>query len=212
MLPRNRTRKSANFSILNSLFTLPVSPLPRSPGYLVNCPASYPESNRAGYSPRYPVRNPAGYLGGYPASYRAGYLAENLVSYPAGYPDSNSASSPADCPDNRLERNPESSRESNGADYSESYWADSLPNCLAGYRESFDSRPVCRAAAGTKLVQLDDLADSLGLSLRLGHPHKVHSRCQRPHIIRAGMKVQHLPAAAVEQRGFGDSPRAGTVP
>jgi hypothetical protein len=164
----------------------------------VNSPANHPTGNRTGYSPGNPVRNPESYLGGYPASYLAGYPPENPTGSGEDCPDSNSADYFADCPDNRPERNRGSNRESNGADYSESYSADSPPDCLASYLESFDPRPVCREAAATRLLQLDDLADSLCLSLVLSFPHKVYAGCQRPHIIRAEMKVQYLPAADVQ--------------
>jgi hypothetical protein len=106
---------------------------------------NHPASNLAGYSPRNPVRNLVSYLGGYPASNRAGYSPENPASYSGSYWGGNSASYSADCADNRWERNPEGNRERNGADYSESYPADSLPNYSESHPESFDHKPVtCR--------------------------------------------------------------------
>lgn len=163
----------------------------------------YPASNPAGHSPRYSVRNPENYLGGHPASYRTGYLPENPASSREDCLHSNSADYSADCSGNRRERNPENNLESNGAGYSESYSVDSLPNCSASYLESFDPRPVCREAAGARLLQLDNLADGLCLSLRLGFSYKVHARCQPPHIVGARCEVYYLPPADVEQRACG---------
>ena len=154
MLSENQARECPNFVISSWLFVILLSPLPHSPSYLVDCPANYPVSNRADYSPRYPVRNPAGYLDGYPVSYWAGYLPENLVSYPVGYPDSNSAGYSANCGENRPGRNPESNRGDSWADYSESYWVDSLPDYWEDYSGSFDPKSVCRAAAGARLRSL----------------------------------------------------------
>jgi hypothetical protein len=148
MLPRNQASECPNFVIGNWLFVIRLSPLPHSPGYLVECTVNHPAGNRAGYSPRYPVRNPTGCLGVYPASYRAGYLPENLVSYSVGYPDSNSADCSADCRENRPVSNPESDRADSWADYSESYWVDSLPDCWEDYPGNFDSRPVSHEASG----------------------------------------------------------------
>jgi hypothetical protein len=51
--------------------------------------------------------------------------------------------------------------------------------------------------AVSSLTRDDDLPNSLCLSLRF--PDKVHSRRQRPNIIRAGMEVEDLPPADVEQ-------------
>jgi len=124
----------------------------------MNYAVNFPERNMAGHSPRYSVRNPENYLGGYRASNWSGYLPENPASSREDCLDSNSADPSADCPDNRPERNPENNLESNGAGYSESYSVDSLPDCLASYPESFGPRPVCRGAAATELLQLDDLA------------------------------------------------------
>gem|GEM_PF-5941784 len=134
-----------------SLLIASVSPLPHSPSYLVKYPVNYLAGNRADYSPRYPVRNPAGYLDGYPASYWASYLPENLVSYSVGYPDSNSAGYPANCPDSSSESNPASNWGNNPPDYSESYWVDSLPDCLVSHLGSFEPKPLCREATGGPL-------------------------------------------------------------
>jgi hypothetical protein len=187
MSPRTQARKSPKLLTRRSLSTASLSTLSHSPGYLVNYAVSYPAGNRAGCSPGNPVRNPESYLDGYLACYRAGYSPENLASYSGNYRDSNSADHSAHCPDNRRERNAESNRESNEVDYSEIYLVDSVPDCLASYQESFDLGPVCRAAAGTMLLQLDDLADSAELEacgLRL-FEDEVHSARQCPHTIGA---------------------------
>jgi hypothetical protein len=198
MLPWNRTSECPNFVISNWLFAIRLSTLSHSPSYLVSNLANRRAGNRIGYSLSYLVRNSESYLGGYRASYRSGYLPENSASSGEDCRDSNSADSFADCPDNRPERNPESNLVSNEADYSESYSGDSLLDCSASYPESFDLRPVCRGVAASALLQLDDFADGLCLSLSLGVAHEVDARCQHPHIIRAGMKVQHLPTADVQ--------------
>ena len=54
-------------------------------------------------------------------------------------------------------------------------------------------------AREARLPRDNDLPDSLGLSLRLGLSSEVHPRRQRPHIIRTGPEVHHLPPADVEQ-------------
>ena len=87
----------------------------------MKCWVNHPESNLASHSPSYPVRNPESDSPGYPASYGAGYSPENPASYWGSYWDSNSAGYSADCPVNCRERNPESNRADNGADYLESY-------------------------------------------------------------------------------------------
>jgi hypothetical protein len=156
--------KSPKSITYRSLLVAGESTLPHSPGYLVNSPANRPESRPTGYSPSNPVRNPESYLDGYPASYGARHPPENPAGSGEDCRESNSADYSADCPDNRLERNPESNLESNEAGYSESYSADSLPDCLASYPESFDLRPVSRSAAATTSLQFDDLAHGLGFT------------------------------------------------
>ena len=187
MSPRTQARKSPKLLTCHSLSIAGESTLSHPPSYLVKNPVNHPASKRAGYSPSNPVRNPESYLDGYLAGYRAGYSPENLSNYSGSYWDSNSADHSAHCLDNRRERNSESNRESNEVDYSEIYSVDSLPDCLASNPESFDLGPVCRAAAGTTLLRLDDLADSVGpeaCGLRLFEA-EVHSARQCPHTIRA---------------------------
>jgi hypothetical protein len=146
MLPRNRTPKSCKFITHRSLLIAGESPLSRSPSYSAKSWVNHPASNRTGYSLSYPVRNSVSYLDGYGAGDRASYSPENSASYWESCRDSNSAGRSASRPDNRWERNPESNRERNGADYSESYSADSSPDCLASYPESFDPRLATRPA------------------------------------------------------------------
>lgn len=163
MSASNSPRKSPKFFTRRSLISASLSTLPRPPGCLVNYAVDYPQGNRAGHSPSYPVRNPESYSGGCPASYWARCLAENPASSREDCPDSNSAGYCADRPDGHPDENPESNLVSNGAGHSESHSVDSLSDYSRSYLESFDLRPVCRAAAGTTLLQLDDLADSVAL-------------------------------------------------
>ena len=200
MSSSNPALKCPKLVISSWLLVILRSPLSHPPSYLVKCWAGCSESDQAGYSPRNQVRNTESYVGGYPASFWAGHPPENPASSREDRVDSNSARYSADCPDNRGERNPESNWEDNGADYSESCSVSSLPDCLASYPESFDSRPACRAAAAIWLLQLDDLPDCLWLeACGLGlFPHEVHARRQPPHVIRAGMEVEHFPPADVQ--------------
>jgi hypothetical protein len=131
VLPRNLAPKSANFPILNSLFTLTVSTLPRPPGYSVDSLVNCPDSNRAGYSPAHPVRNWEGDSDGYLASHVEGCLPENPAGNWEDCVGRNSAGCSADCPCSRPGRNPASNLRSNEIGYlphySESNRADSLP-------------------------------------------------------------------------------------
>ena len=113
-------------------------PYPIPPSYVVKCWAGSSESDRTGYSPSNPARNTESYLAGCPASYGTSYSPENPASCSGIYGDGSSAGSSADCPDDRRERNLESNRKSNGADYSESHSVASLPDCLVSYPESFN--------------------------------------------------------------------------
>jgi hypothetical protein len=146
MLPSNQTPKCPNFVITNWLLVILLSPLPHSPSYSVRSWVSYPASNRANHSPSYSVRNPVSYLDGYLASYGAGYPPENPASYWENCGEGSSPDCSADGSENRSGSNPESNRESNGANCSESYSVDSLPGCLESYPENSDPRPVTEPA------------------------------------------------------------------
>jgi hypothetical protein len=194
----NRTAKSPKSLTHSSLLIAGESTLSHPPGCLVSNRATHSASNPAGYSPRHWVRSSENYSGGYRVSNWSGNLPGNPASSREDCLDSNSADPSADCLDNRPERNPESNRESNGADCSESYLVDSLPDCLASYPERLDPQPVCRSAAATTLLQLDDLADGLCLSLCLCFADEADAGCQRPdsrgHRACLKTSLQHLRA------------------
>jgi hypothetical protein len=76
MSPARRAPKSAKSRILNSLFTIPESPLSHPPGHLASSRANHPESTPAGTCPRHPGRD----LDDRAASPGAGSLPED----PAG--------------------------------------------------------------------------------------------------------------------------------
>ena len=203
MLPQSQAPKCSNFVISDRLLVILLSPLPRCPGYSVKCWVNHPAGNRAGYSLSYPVRNPESYGDDYPVSYWAGYLPENLVSYPVGYPDSNSAGCSADCGENRPGRNPESNRGDSWADYSESYWVDSLPDCWVSYSGSFDARPVSREAASRILLQFDDLDAEAGTGLDDIDAGRKHCSASAPVSARSrsGRTVRnHSPPASTSGR------------
>ncbi len=164
MLPSSQARKSANFTILNSLFTIPESPLPRPPGCLggssASCPGSSPEDCSAGC----PVESLASCLDGNSAGYSTGCSESCSVSCPASCGEKSSPSCSAECPENC----PESSPESNPADSSENRlensrencWADCPADCLGGSRCGSVNRP----AASMPLLQLDDLGAVTGFA------------------------------------------------
>ena len=69
-----------------------------------------------------------------------------------------------------------------------------------------------RAEGLAALLGQQHLADGLGLSLSLCLAHEVHAGREPADVIGAAMQANHLPAADVEEDGFGDCPRTGTVP
>ena len=82
-----------------------------------------------------------------------------------------------------------------------------------------NQRPECRIVESDNcnlqtgnwklaLARYDNLPDCLCLSLRLCLSHEVYTRSETPHVIRAGMQVEHLPAADVEQPAIRQSPIA----
>jgi hypothetical protein len=139
MLPAVQARKSPKISAHRSLLSVPVSPLPHSPGYPVRHRTNNPAANRIDNSPRYPGKNRAGCLNGCPASCRASYLPENLVNYLTG----DSAGYRTDCADSPRVRYSESNPSGNGADN----LSDNLESYRADYPESYsgslDSWTVC---------------------------------------------------------------------
>jgi len=137
MSPRNRAPKSANFSILNSLSTLPETPLPHPLGCLANCPENRGEESPAGHSPDHPPDNRENHRDDSPADYREDNLPESVEDNLDRSLDSRSADYSADClenhPESNLGDNPEDNPEDNGennlpddsADRSSRSWADS---------------------------------------------------------------------------------------
>ena len=134
MLSGILTPKSCKFITHRSLLITDESPLPRLPGCLGSCSASYPEGSLADYSAGYPVENPDSYPDGNSVSYSADCPEGNSASYPENSGEGSSPDSSADSSENRSGSNPESSREGNGANYSESY------------PKSSDARPVTEPA------------------------------------------------------------------
>jgi hypothetical protein len=195
MLPRNQPAECPNFVIGNQLLGFGESPLSHPPGYSANHPEDCSGGNPGGYPPRrpegYSEDNPEGNADGYPARYWAGYSPMNPESSREDCQDSNSAGHSGNRRDNCPEGNWESHPESDSEDY--------LPGYAESYSGSTGHRPFCRKAAGAQLLQLDNLTNGLCLGLRLSLPHKVHTRCQRSHIVRPRLQVQYAPAADVEQ-------------
>jgi hypothetical protein len=140
MLPANQALKSANLSILNSLFTLSVSPLPHSPGYSESYSPGYPEGNSGDYPEGYSGSNsesyPDSYSEDYPEGYPPRYSESYRGSYRENYPEDCSRNCPDDCSGNNPESNPEDNPGSNSGGY--------LPDCGESYSESFWSCPVSR--------------------------------------------------------------------
>ena len=134
MLPQSQARESANFSILNSLLTLSVSPLPRPLGYLESYSPGYPEGNSGDYPGSYSGSYSESYPDSYSENYPEGYPPRYSESYPGSYRESYPEGCSPSCPENRSGDNPESNSGSNRESYSEDY-PDSYP-------ESFDPRPV----------------------------------------------------------------------
>jgi hypothetical protein len=140
MLPQSQARESANFSILNSLFAISVSPLPRSPGYLES------------YSPGYPEGNSGDYPGSYSGSYSESYPDSCSENYPEGYPPRYSESYPGsyrescpedcsrNCPESCSGSNPGSNPEDNPGSNSGDY----LPDCWEDCPGNVGSCPVSR--------------------------------------------------------------------
>jgi len=125
----NRTAEFANFSILNSLFSISESTLSHPLDCLVDCLENHPESNPADCSPDYPLNNPDNHSVDYPADYLADNLPESLEGNPEDYPENHPADYSADCPENHLE--------SNLVDNLPNYSADCLVNRLADYLENY---------------------------------------------------------------------------
>ncbi len=132
--------ESANFSILNSLFTISVSPLSRPPGHSGDYPQSSSASSSEGCSGDCPAGNPESCmvccLVGCEASYPERNSASCSVSCRESCSTDCSTGCSADCPEKRRAENPESSLPS--------CLADSLENCLEGCSvESLPGSP-CR--------------------------------------------------------------------
>jgi hypothetical protein len=179
----NQVPKSSKFRAHRSLIITSPSPLPRPPGCLGSSSTSCPESSSEGCFAGRPVESLESYLDGNSAS----CSERSSESYRASCGESRSPSCSADCPAICPESSPESKPPGNPASNlpgnSESYWEGCPACCLGNPRCS----SVKRSDLGGSLLQLDDLADSL--SLRLCLAHEVHSRRQRPHIIRPGSQV-----------------------
>jgi len=215
MSSSGRSLRFPNFVISNWLFVILLSPLSHLPGYSGSYPASNLERNSAGCSAGNPVRNPESHLVCYSVSYSAGYPERNSASCPESSRESNWEDSSSDCSENCPASSPESNLPSNEAgnplSYSESYPADSPASCLGNFGQSPACLAVIRLCSPLPtpysrlppaLPRHHDLADSDSSSL-LTPPcslaHKVHSRRQRAHVIRARLKVQHPPPAHVHQ-------------
>ena len=156
---------------------------------------SYPENSSGGYPAGYWEGNPDDCLPGYPENRRESYLPGNLENCWESYRDSYSAGSSP----NRSEDSSEDNPGSNLPDC----WADSPENRSEG--RSVDRLPGNLAGSvpnsTRRLLGQDDLANGLRLEacgLWL-FSYEVHSRRQRPHIIRARLQVQHLSPADVQQ-------------
>ncbi len=115
MLPAKPARESPNFTILNSLFTLSESPLPRPPGYSASHSPNCLGSSSEGCSAGSPVRNPESYLVCYSVSYLAGYPERNSASCSESSGDRRSADCSAECPANCSRSSSHSSLPSSGA-------------------------------------------------------------------------------------------------
>jgi hypothetical protein len=166
MSSSNLGPKCPNFPVLNSLFSLLESPLPRPPGYSAGRSASYPEINSYGCSARCPVRNPESYQTCYSVSSRASDPERNSVSCSENFGACSRKRSPSDCPAKRRARSPAS----NLPDCR----AGSLENCLEGCSAASFCGSTADALTSSYRRPLGehDLADGLRLSLRFGCPHK----------------------------------------
>jgi hypothetical protein len=140
MSPANQNPRSANFSILNSLFTLPLSPLPHSPGYSESCSRGYPEGNPGGYpesySRAYSGNHPENSRESYPENYGESYSPANPENCRENCSDGNPAGYSQDSPDSNPESNPEDNPERNSGDY--------LQNRGENHPANIGSCPVCR--------------------------------------------------------------------
>lgn len=163
MSPSNSGWKHPNFPILNSLFTLLVSPLPRLPGYSRGYPGSCLESSWADCSAGYPERNPENCLDRSSISNLEGCLERNSVSCSEGCGDRRSAGCSAERPANRSAGNSESNLPSNQENCPEnsreSCWADRTPGDVRNLRYSRqheagvpkDSRRIAELELGPRL-------------------------------------------------------------
>jgi hypothetical protein len=162
MLPANQARKSANFSILNSLFTLSVSPLPHSPGCSEsNSPScsgssslSYPGSSSPDCSPS---SSPS-----YSPSSSRSYSPSSSGSCPEIRPPTCPRSSSPSNPGDSAPRRPQSCSGSNSPSYSLSFSPGCPAKSLPGHLGDFGSGPVSRDTADGQLLQLDDLGTDAG--------------------------------------------------
>jgi len=114
--PRIPARKSPNFSLFNSVFTLSVSPLFHPPGYCGSSLENYPESSSEGCSVCYPVRNPRSCVVSSPACCRAGYSERRSASCSEGRGGRSPVGSSAGCAEDCPASSPESNSPSSGAD------------------------------------------------------------------------------------------------
>jgi len=178
MSSSNRGPKSANLHVFNTLVAVAESTPSHSLGCLVNCRAIRPAGNLAGCFPRHA----GGHSDRHSVCCQAGYVPENLASSRENHLDCNSSGHSADYPDSHPAGNTESSPLSSGADNPPDSSADHLVNSLPGCLDSYPANSLPRQ---------DDLPDS-GSSL-LSAPSsltdEVHSRRQRPHVVRSGMQI-----------------------
>jgi hypothetical protein len=186
MSPSDPDPKSGKFITHRSLLIIGQSPLSRPPGHSVGHSGSSRVSNSGDCPAGHPERNLESCMDCYPISYGTSSPARNSANYSMGCGDRCSPGGSADCPENCGEGNPESRLPSNGA------------NGLLSYSEGNPAGPLAGSLAGStlRLVRENNLANR-GSSLLAAHSsltYEVHPRCQRPHIIRAGMEVHHLPS------------------
>lgn len=133
MSPRIPDGKCPNFTILNSLFTLLVSPLSRPPDDSVSYSLSSPESSSEGHPAGYPAGNLESCLACCSVSYLDCCLEKNPASRSEDCVGRSPADSSSGCPENRRERSPEgdlpSSRTGNLLSNWEGHSPDSLHGC-----------------------------------------------------------------------------------
>ncbi len=142
-------RKSANFHVFNSLFTIPVSPLSHPPDYSGGYSEGSPEGNSAGCPASYPERNPETCTDRNSVNYPGGNAANYWENRGQGY----SAVRSAGCLDNRRASNRESNPRSNPAGNSGSYLENRSGSGQADARPggAFGSDAFCAGRASSVL-------------------------------------------------------------